>query len=839
MCTMQNLWTIFRRELAAYYTSAIGYIFMIVFLVLSVGLFMTPFFTVLNADMRAFFATLPIILCIFLPAVTMRLWAEERKQNTWEMLLTFPMRPHELVLGKFGASLVFFLSALAGTLTIPLMLAWLGNPDPGPIIGAYLGTVLLGAFFLALGLFVSGLCQDQIVAFVVTLLACFTIFLLGTEFISSYIDGAWPGLGTFLADVVGMTPHYTTFTRGVLVVGDVLYFVIWTAVFLFLNGLFLEIRSRPAAWRAFVGAIVLSLGIGLVINWLLAGQRLGRFDLTQDRVYTLSAASVKILRGLPTPVRVKLYITPSEKMPTEMRNLERDILDKLQEMQLASGGKLLPQPLHMEATNVIQSEEAAGEGSGDKEEAVEKRLLDKGVRPFSVQALREDEVVNKLVYAAIGVAYKDKDEEILPRVLPEDLDTLEYRLVNTIYKLSREVQPVVALVALRDPLNIPPYMRQLYMQMGRPLPQAEDPYEALERLLRHEKYDVRRVDLTAQSALPPEATTVVVLNPRELSDRQRWELNRALHEGKSVFLAVQNYHWNYNVVRNAVSISKQEENPQVNPWLSAYGLGIDPGVLMDVNHQSLTIRSGDNPLAALLGGGVTLNLPLQIVLTQDTMNREVSITSHLSPLFYLWGSALTLQPEVLKQQKLDPTVLLSSSPQAWTVPGDAQLTQASLQPSASSRQQYPLAVLVRGQFPDAYAGQERPAWPQPLITPGMPPPPPAEEPPPTAPQPAPGKLLVIGNAQMFHRNFLNGGNLDFFLNSIDALTLGDDIINVRSKKQIDRTISRPSPATRQLWKFVNLGLVNLLIAAIGVGSAALRRRARATYTAAQTAMQTA
>src|SRR4029450_1926975 len=112
---------------------------------------------------------------------------------------------------------------------------------------------------------------------------------------------------------------------------------------------------------------------------------------------------------------------------------------------------------------------------------------------------------------------------------------------------------------------------------------------------------------------------------------------------------------------------------------------------------------------------------LQIVLTQDTMNREVSITSHLSPLFYLWGSALTLQPEVLKQQKLDPTVLLSSSPQAWTGPGDAQLTQASLQPSASSRQQYPLAVLVRGQFPDAYAGQERPAWPQPLITPGMPP----------------------------------------------------------------------------------------------------------------------
>src|SRR5262252_1003158 len=223
---MQNLWTIFRRELAAYYTSAIGYIFMIVFLSLSVGLFMTPFFTFLTADMQAFFTPVPLRMAIFLLAVTTQLCADERKQNTWEMLLTFPMQPHELVLGKFAASFVFFLSALAGTLTVPLMLAVLGQPDPGPILGAYCGTLLLGAFFLAFGLFISALCHDQIVAFVVTLLGCFGVFLLGMEFIAAYIDSAWPGLGTFLAQVVGVTEHYATFTKGLLVVGDVLYFFI-------------------------------------------------------------------------------------------------------------------------------------------------------------------------------------------------------------------------------------------------------------------------------------------------------------------------------------------------------------------------------------------------------------------------------------------------------------------------------------------------------------------------------------------------------------------------------------------------------------------------------------
>lgn len=835
---MQNLGTIFRRELATYYTSAIGYIFLMVFLSLSVGLFMTPFFTFLTADMRAFFSTVPILMCIFLPAVTMRLWAEERKQNTWEMLLTFPMQPHELVLGKFAASLTFFLSALAGTLTVPIMLAVLGTPDPGPIIGAYLGSIFLGAFFLSFGLFISALCRDQIVAFVVTLLGCFGVFLLGMEFIAAYIDSAWPGMGTFLAHVVGVTEHYTTFTKGVFVLGDVLYFLIWTAVFLFLNGLFLDIRSRPAARTTFLVAVAMCLGIGLLANWILAGQGFGRFDLTQEKIYTLSDASTKILKNLKAPVRINLYITPRDKMPTEMQRLEQDILDKLEEMRLASKGQLVAKAIHMEAASVLEPSEPEGVDGKPKGEAegLEKRLLDKGVRPFSVQALREDEVVNKLVYAALGIAYKDKDEEIVPRMLPDDLDTLEYRLMNTLFKLNRDTPPVVALIAPRDPLNLPPYMRQLYQQMGRPIPQTEDPYETLERLLRHEKYDVRRVELTQSSPLPANATTIMVINPQGLSDRQRWELNRALHEGKSVFVAPQQYRWNYSVVRRQVEITKEDQKPEVNPWLSQYGLELDPAVLMDVNHQSLTVREADNPLAALTGGGVTLNLPLHIMVSQDSMNRKVSITSNLSPLFYLWGNALKLQPDVLSKHKLEHSVLFSTTPRSWTLAPEAQLTSQALQPQAQG-QQRPLAVLVRGQFPDVYTGKARPAWPPSTPQPGIPPTPPAakEDPPATAPTAAPGKLLVVGNAQMLHKNFLSGGNLDFFLNSVDALTLGDDIINVRSKKAINRTISKPSAGTRQFWKFVNLGLVNIVIATVGIGGALLRRRARAAYTAAPTA----
>ena len=156
--------TIIGKELAAYFNSPIAYIFLFVFVALIGFLYMSQFFLIARVDMRAVFSLLPVILCVFLPAVTMRLWAEEQQAGTHELLLTLPIKAHELVLGKFLASFLFFLVGLAGTATIPLMLALLGRPDYGPIIGGYLGGACLGAFFLAVGMFVSGFCRDQVVA---------------------------------------------------------------------------------------------------------------------------------------------------------------------------------------------------------------------------------------------------------------------------------------------------------------------------------------------------------------------------------------------------------------------------------------------------------------------------------------------------------------------------------------------------------------------------------------------------------------------------------------------------------------------------------------------------
>ena len=833
---MRNIVSILRRDLGAYFTSPIGYIFIMVFVTMSVGLYVTSFFVFPMADMRPYFENLPLLLCIFIPAVTMRIWAEERKENTWEMLLTFPMRAWELTIGKFCAAVIFYVITLAATFTVPVMLFSLGNPDKGVIFSGYLGTLLMGCCFLALGILFSGFFKDQIVAFVITLLTCFVFFLLGTDFIASYIDGRISGLGSLLSDIFGVFTHYQPLIRGVIDVADVLFFVVWAGLFLTLNVIYIDGRNRPKARMMFAAITIMCLVIGMLFNFLMAGTSIKRFDVTEDKIHTISPSTRTILAEADSDIQLRLYVTPRDKMPTAMRTIERDIVDKMEELRLASQGRLSYATVYLEAANVISTEQdmmgQEGEPKGE-DEAIEKRMLDKGVQPFNVRAMSEDEVSSKLVYCSIGVGYKDKTEEIIPQIVPESLPDLEYQMVNTIYKLTRERKPVVALVAPKEAVNIDPQMRQMLMQMGQPVPESEDPYEYLEQVLVSEKYDVKRVDMTKESPLPDEYDTLVVVNPRSMNDRQRWEISRALNSGKSVVMAVQNYEWDYQATREGNRVSRREENPEVNSLLEEYGLGVSTDVLMDVNHVTLNVQSqAGGVFGALMGQ--PFNLPTHILVNNSSMNKETSITNRLTAILYLWGTAVDLNDAKLKEKGLEVKTLMSTSDKAWSIPKDSPLSQTSFEPAAKGKA-YPLMVWAKGQFPDAFAGKERPAWPKPQQQPGMPPEPetPDNEPAAAAVTPAPGQLVLMGCSQMFRKNFLQAANLDLFLNCVDAVTLSENLVNVRGTKPIDRVIDKPSKQQRALWQLANYGLANIIIAGIGIAFFVMRRRARNAYTVAQ------
>ena len=237
---MQSTLTIFRREFASYFNSPIAYIFIIAFLVLNSGLFMTGFFLNGAADLRSFFGNLPFFLIFFIPAVSMRLWAEDKRTGTFELLMTLPIRAREVMMGKYLAALAFYLVALAGTLTLPIMVSALGNPDLGAIWSGYIGAALLGGLYLAVGTFTSGLMRDQISAVILGIMACFLIFIVGVPGVAATIDGWLPGFGSFLQHYVGLSDHFEMMLRGVITLGDLAYFLGLTAVFLSLNTLWLK-----------------------------------------------------------------------------------------------------------------------------------------------------------------------------------------------------------------------------------------------------------------------------------------------------------------------------------------------------------------------------------------------------------------------------------------------------------------------------------------------------------------------------------------------------------------------------------------------------------------------
>ena len=225
------------RELSAYFDSPIAYIYAAVFLVLSGSHFMNAFFLAGVVDMGPWFETLPFLLIPFVPAITMRAWAEEQAQGTVELLLTLPLRTGHVIVGKYLAAWLYYLLVLAGSLPIVAMLAWLGAPDAGQIACGYLGAAALGGLFLAFGQCLSSLTRNQIVAFVLAGLLAAVLVFTGYGPVVEVVDGLVPGwqLGSMLADTVSCLPHYRAFADGVVGLDHVLYFAGLSALFLWLT----------------------------------------------------------------------------------------------------------------------------------------------------------------------------------------------------------------------------------------------------------------------------------------------------------------------------------------------------------------------------------------------------------------------------------------------------------------------------------------------------------------------------------------------------------------------------------------------------------------------------
>jgi ABC-2 type transport system permease protein len=236
---------VFRRELASHFATPLAYVFIVIFLVLAGALafFVGHFFERGQADLQAFFTFHPWLYLVLIPALAMRLWAEERKSGTIELLLTLPVPIGAAVLGKFLAAWAFAGIALALTFPFWLTVAWLGDPDHGVILASYVGSFLMAGGFLAIGSCLSALTKNQVIAFVVTAAACFLFTVSGSQIVLGMLQNWAPEA---LVETVGsfsFLTHFQSIIKGVIDLRDAIFFASVIGVFLLANVVVVDLKK--------------------------------------------------------------------------------------------------------------------------------------------------------------------------------------------------------------------------------------------------------------------------------------------------------------------------------------------------------------------------------------------------------------------------------------------------------------------------------------------------------------------------------------------------------------------------------------------------------------------
>ncbi|MBU4212911.1 MAG: ABC transporter permease [Verrucomicrobia bacterium] len=247
MDSIRNTKAIIKRELASYFESPLAYVFMVVFLMLIgfLTFFVSRFYESGQADLRGFFFWHPWMFLILVPAAAMRLWAEERRAGTIEILLTLPVTVTQVILGKFLAAWIFIGLIVALTFPIVLTTVYLGAPDRGAIIGGYIGSLLLAGAYLAVGMLTSALTRNQVISFVLSLVICLFLLLAGWPPVTDLMVRWAPEWLVRGVAAFSFMPHYEAFQKGVLDLRDFAYY--FSVMIFMLFGTHLVLENRKAA----------------------------------------------------------------------------------------------------------------------------------------------------------------------------------------------------------------------------------------------------------------------------------------------------------------------------------------------------------------------------------------------------------------------------------------------------------------------------------------------------------------------------------------------------------------------------------------------------------------
>ncbi len=786
-----------KREIQAFFSSAIGYLVIGVFLLIN-GLLLWVFkgqYNILDngfADLSAFFNLAPWVFLFLIPAITMRLFSDEARIGTLELLLTKPISTFQLVLGKYIGAVILILLALVPTLLYILAIDKLGNPpgnwDLGSTLGSYIGLLLLALSYTAIGVFCSTLSKNQIVVFLLSVFLSF-FFYYGFEGVSSVINSS-----TNLIRNIGMQSHFSSLARGVLDTKDVSYFIGVTVFFLFLTANKLRKKDTKKLY----------ISIFAILTFIILGNAFHkRFDLTQDHRYSLSETAKNIISTVDSPLVIDVFLAGD--LPSEFKKLQTETDYLLEEFRTYNPN------VKVNFINPLEDEVSS--------EDMQKLFLQYGMQPAQISVKENGKLSTQVVYPWALAYYNDDAVKI--RLLKNTLGaTEEERINHSVQNLeyvfadgfSKLVFPKKRKVAVikgngeYDDKHIADFFRTLkeyyYIAPFTLDSVAVSPQKTLQNL---KKYDL-----------------IVIANPTEkFSEQQKYVLDQYIMKGgKSLWLVDA-----VGLQQDTISSSFFAYNKDLNltDFFFKYGVRLNPDLVKDVYCAPIVLATGQE-------NNSTYNKYPWFYSPLSASRSKHPVVTNIEAVKFDYASVMDTLPNEVKK-----TILLSSSPLSKKigVPTKIDINQEinkNLEVINNNPVQFgynsgelPLAVLLEGKFTSVYNNRIKPFKISKDLS-----------------KSTATKMVVISDGDVIKNQLKNGrplslgfdkwtntqyGNKEFLLNVVNYLLDDSGLIQLRTKTiNIPFLDPQKTANNRMFWQIVTIVFPLVILGLFGLGFVIWRRK---------------
>jgi ABC-2 type transport system permease protein len=786
------VYSILKKEITSYLSSLVAYVTIGVFLlVLGLFLWVFPDSSILDygyASLDSLFSTAPYLFMFLIPAITMRSLAEEHKEGTFELLLTRPLTDWQIILGKFFACVLLVLFALIPTLVYYYSVYALGTPqgniDTGAVIGSYIGLFLLGAGFVAIGLFASSISKNQIIAFTIAVFVSFFVYS-GFDSLSTLLSLQNLGL-----QHLGITEHYQSVSRGVLDTRDLGYFVCLSGLFIWFTLFVIKIqRQRSANQKGMLTGLAVIILVGLISSFAFT-----RFDFTKEKRFTISKISRSILDSLPKNVKVTVYLQ-GDNFPAAFKRLQGATRDMLNDLQAYSHGKL-----QFDFTDPLK-----GLSSDQQQQAIQD-LGEKGIEPTNLSEKTDNGLTQKLIIPYAMVSSDGKQiavKLLLNRIglspdeqLNNSIQNLEYAFSSAIKKVTTGGKPEIGFTEGHNELSDA---------------QLNDGMKSLS-----DGYAVGRVDLkTIPFAELVKVKLLVIPKPdKPFTELEKFKLDQYAMRGGRLLWTIDQVSAELDSLRghggDQLAFNKQLNLDDI---LFVYGVRINYDLVADMNCSQIPVATGNVGGQAQIQNVPWLFYPVLIPTSKNP------IVKNLDGIHTEFISTI----DTIGIKDVDKTILLTSSPynKKFSAPYQLSLQMLEQEPDPKTFVNPPktVGVLLEGKFKSDFLNRPQPEGLTEKIE--------------SISESKPTKMIVIGDGDVFKNQVGNDGsayplgydhftrqsfgNKNLLLNIADYMTDDSGLIGLRTKEIQIRLLDRARIRSEKVyWQVINnvIPLAFVLIFAI-------------------------